>query len=270
MSRVLHAAQALALAGLLALAAARPALAVREAVAIGAEDDWFPYSAAVRGEARGLSVDLARAAFAASGVQVRFVPLPFTRCIAYAREGQAAGCLNLSKSPRVLDDFLWPKVPLTSPRILVYARKDWKGGPVTPAQLAGRDLLVSQIYLYGGLLERHPRIRRVVVRTDLTGVKMLVNGRADFMLLYERADDYLVQRDSAQLAGRIRPVGEMGIAPQYLAFSRAHPDAERLMAAFEGGMRRILADGTAAKLERAWRREGEAFRAGAAASLASQ
>ncbi len=270
MSRLARAARPLAMAALLALAAARPALAAREAVAIGAEDDWFPYSASVRGEARGLSVDLVRAAFEASGVQVRFVPLPFKRCIAHAREGQVAGCFNLSKSPRVLDDFLWPKDPLTSPRILVYARSDWTGGPVTPASLAGRELLVSQEYLYGGLLERHPRIRRVVARTDLTGLKMLVNGRADFMLLYERAGDHLVHREAAHLAGQIRVVGDMGIAPQYLGFSRSHPEAERLLAAFEGGMRRILANGTAARLERAWRQEGQALRDGAAASLASQ
>lgn len=262
--------RALAAACALALLAARAAAAGPESVAIGAEDDWFPYSAAVRGEARGLSVDVVRAAFAASGLQVRFVPLPFPRCIAHAREGRLAGCFNLSKSPRVLDDFIWPKDPLTSPRVLVYARSEWSGGPVTPAQLAGREVLVSQEYLYGGLMERHPSIRRVVARTDLLGVKMLVNGRADFLLLYERAADYLVQRDATQLAGRIRPVGEVGIAPQYLAFSRQHPDGQRLAAAFEAGMRRILADGTAARLERAWRREGPAFREGMAASVASQ
>jgi polar amino acid transport system substrate-binding protein len=270
MSRGRRAALALAACGLLALASARPCAAARETVAIGAEDDWFPYSAAVGGEARGLSVDLVRAAFAASGIQVRFVPLPFKRCIAHAREGQVAGCFNLSKSPRVIEDFLWPREPLTSPRILVYARSDWNGGPVTPAQLAGRELLVSQEYLYGGLLERHPRIRRVVARTDLTGLRMLMSGRADFMLLYERAGDHLIQRDAGQLAGRVRVVGELGIAPQYVGFSRNRPDSQRLVAAFDGGMRRILANGTAARVERAWRQQAGGPRDVAPASLASQ
>ena len=55
-------------------------------IRIGAEDDWRPYSYVVEGKPVGFAVDLARAAWAAAGVEVELVPLPYARCM--KRSGQ--------------------------------------------------------------------------------------------------------------------------------------------------------------------------------------
>lgn len=46
-----------------------PARAAAETVAIGAEDDWYPYGGQINGEARGFGVDLVRASFGAVGFE---------------------------------------------------------------------------------------------------------------------------------------------------------------------------------------------------------
>ncbi len=84
------------------LVLAWPSARAAEVVQIAAEDDWAPYSsvAAAGGQPVGFAVDLVREAFATQGVEVRFVGVPFARCMYMAKLGQVAGCFNAT----IVDD----------------------------------------------------------------------------------------------------------------------------------------------------------------------
>ena len=70
-----------------------------ERIRIGAEDDWSPYSSVAQGRPVGFAVDLVRAAWAASGVDVELVPLPYARCMKEVDRGLLAGCFDTLHDP---------------------------------------------------------------------------------------------------------------------------------------------------------------------------
>ena len=82
---------ALLFAGAVALAGER--------IRIGAEDDWSPYSSVSKGKPVGFAVDVVRAAWAASGVDVELVPLPYARCMKEVDRGLLAGCFDTLHDP---------------------------------------------------------------------------------------------------------------------------------------------------------------------------
>ena len=61
-----------------------------EVYRIGAEDDWYPFTALREGKVQGMSADLVRAAFAASNTRVELVPYPYSRCMELTRTGRLA------------------------------------------------------------------------------------------------------------------------------------------------------------------------------------
>ena len=47
-----------------------------EPLRIGAEDDWYPYTALRDGQVQGMSVDIVKAAFAATSPDIELLPYP--------------------------------------------------------------------------------------------------------------------------------------------------------------------------------------------------
>ncbi len=72
-------------------------------IRIGAEDDWRPYSYVAEGKPVGFAVDLARAAWAAAGVELELVSLPYARCMREVDNGTLAGCFDTLRDPRTED-----------------------------------------------------------------------------------------------------------------------------------------------------------------------
>src|SRR5690606_23696629 len=95
-----------------------------EVYRIGAEDDWFPYTAYKDDKVQGMSVDIVQAAFDASGVQIELQPYPYARCMEMTRTGQLVACFNTSPDARIASQYQLPQTPLFSDDILLWARRD--------------------------------------------------------------------------------------------------------------------------------------------------
>ncbi|MHA5865787.1 substrate-binding periplasmic protein, partial [Pseudomonas aeruginosa] len=90
----------------LLLALSGPAAAVpTEPLVLGAEDDWYPYTAYKDGRIQGMSADIVRAAFRAADTPVQLNPYPYSRCMKLALKGLIAGCFNTSPNPHILADY---------------------------------------------------------------------------------------------------------------------------------------------------------------------
>ncbi|MFT7724730.1 MAG: transporter substrate-binding domain-containing protein [Roseateles sp.] len=229
-------------------------------VLIGAEDDWFPYSAERQGRAQGLTVDLVAAAFAAVGVQARFQPMPYARCMAQTRTGSLAACFNTTRTLQIKHAYRWPARPMFEERFLIYARAEAamkRPGGLQVRDLDGERVAVTRGYEYGSEFDANPRIRRVVTSHDETNFRLLLRDRADYTLAPGLNAQRLFERHQ-DLAGRFKVVGQLNAFGIYTAFSRHHPDAARMLAAFDEGMRLVNADGTAKALQERWRRPAEA------------
>ncbi|MDM4764790.1 transporter substrate-binding domain-containing protein [Pelomonas sp. SE-A7] len=225
--------------------------AAAQTVTIGAEDDWFPYSGLIDGKVQGITLDVVRAAYAVVGLEVRYEVMPYARCLAQTRAGILVACFNTLRNAAIEDEYLWHKPAMFPVQYKIYARAESIEQNLKPKDLEGRRVAVTHAYEYGAEFDDNSRIQRVYSPRDESNFRMLLLGRADFTLALEINTRMLIQR-RPDLAGRIKMVGAVAESGVYMAFSRAHADAPRLMARFEEGLRIIGKNGRLQAIHDEW------------------
>jgi len=225
-------------------------------VVIGAENDWYPYSGEREGRAQGMTVDLVAAAYAAVGIEVKFEPMPYARCMAQTRAGTLVACFNTTRTALIEGDYLWPARPMFNERFLIYARADdtHRGPPLQVKDLEGQKVAVTRGYEYGSEFDANPHIDRIITSHDENNFELLLRGRARYTLAPDANTRLLLQR-RPEMAHRFKVVGALSYFGIYTTFSRMHPDAREALAAFDEGMRLINANGTAKAIQDRWRNE---------------
>ncbi|OEC36869.1 polar amino acid transport system substrate-binding protein [Pseudomonas cuatrocienegasensis] len=217
-----------------------PALA--EVIRIGAEDDWYPYTAYREGRVQGMSVDILRAAFAATGQSVELLPYPYARCMEMARSGELVACFNTSPNARIRTDYQLPQQPLFSDDILLWARQDQADAITDFSRLDGKRVAVTLGYEYGPILDQHTGVERIPVRRDLNGFLMLQRQRVDFTAAYRGTAQALFV-EHPELAGQFAPVAVLHRPQLYLSVSRRHPLAAEVLERFDRGMQQLHHNG---------------------------
>lgn len=221
---------------------------------IGAEDDWYPYTAWRDGRIEGMSVDIVRAAFATSGTAIELAPYPYSRCMELARSGSLAACFNTTPDSRIEAEFLLPQEMLFSDDILLWGRTGAQ--PVDNLDaIAGTRVAVTIGYTYGEHFDGYPDIQRVPVRRDLNGFLMLQRERVDHVVAFRGTTQALL-RQYPELVGQFVALATVHRPQLYLTFSRRHPQARKLLQRFDQGMRRIRSDGTYLQILERWRLPG--------------
>ncbi|MEN0105135.1 MAG: transporter substrate-binding domain-containing protein [Pseudomonas sp.] len=228
-----------------------------ETIQIGAEDDWYPYTALRDGTIQGMSVDIVKAAFAASGTDVELESFPYSRCMQLALRGQIVACFNTSPNPKIAAEYLLPRHPLFSEFILLWARND-NARPISSLdQLVGKTVAVTNGYEYGAEFDNDTRLSRVLVRKDLNGFLMLQRKRVDYMLAF-RGTALQLFEEHPELRGQFIPVMTVHRPDLYLSFSRHHPKAAFLLERFDQGMRLIETNGRYQQIIDTWRNQPDA------------
>lgn len=242
------------LLSMLALPAAA-GMAQTRTVVIGAEDDWYPYSAEVNGRPEGITVELVTAAFRAIGVEVRLESVPYVRCMAQTRTGSLVACFNTTRTVQIENDYAWPARPMFEERFLIWALADAptpRAGGLQVRDLEGQPVAVTRGYEYGSEFDGNTRIQRVVTSHDENNFRLLLRGRAAYTLAPDINARLLFKRQP-DLAGKFKVVGQLSAFGIYTAFSRRHPQSAEMLAAFDEGMKIIQANGTARASHERWR-----------------
>lgn len=221
-------------------------------VQIGAEDDWFPYSARRGGKPIGMVPDIVRAAFAAEGVRVELVSLPYSRCMKLAAASLLLGCFDTLRNPTLEHKYRWAQHPLVRSRIDIYARADGPDTPVHFNDLHGKLIGVTNGYEYGAQFDSDIGMKRDVADSDLFALRKLAAGRVDYALVYTRIVSQALQ-EHPDLRGKIKSVGTLIEPDIYLSFGPDYSDVQRYIELFDAGMAKILKDGEYAKIEARWR-----------------
>lgn len=220
-----------------------PALA-RETVVIAAEDDWPPYSSikADRSGPEGLTPELVRAVFDTQGVDVSFLTVPFARCLHYAQTGRAVGCFNATIIESNRDSFHWHATPMFSEELAIFARSEQGAEGLTLKDLEGQTVSITIGYTYPTELMRNPRITKFPANSDQQQLRMLATGRVRFALV-NTMPGYLRINADPSMQGKIRRVGRISVDGFWIAFSKAHPDGQRMAGVFETGLQELKASG---------------------------
>ena len=238
------------LAGCLVISAA-PAARAADTVTVGAEDSWYPYSGLVNGKLQGMTVDIVRAAFKTVGVEVKFEPMPYARCVALTRSGVQLACFDTFRTPDTESDFLWHSPSLFNVEYRVYALANSTRKHLGVRDLEGQHVAVTRGYEYGAEFDRNTKIQREQSSSDESNFRMLLAGRVDYTITAEIIANKLFQ-EHPELDKKFKLVGSVSRNDVYMAFSRRHPDGPREMARFEKGLRNIRESGRLRAIERQW------------------
>jgi polar amino acid transport system substrate-binding protein len=225
-----------------------------ERIRIGAEDDWSPYSSAVKGEPVGFAVDLVRAAWSAAGIDVELVPLPYARCMKDVDRGLLAGCFDTLRDPILESKYRWHAQPLFRARIGIYGRVEAGNdrADLTLANLRGKRVGVTHGYDYGEAFDSDATMLRDVAPSDLSSLRKLLAGRVDYVLVFDRvADD--IAKTHADLGKGFSLQGVLVEPNLYISFSRTYPHIERIISQFDQGLAKVRSSGEYARIEARWR-----------------
>lgn len=225
-----------------------------ETVTLGAEDDWFPYSGLVNKQVQGITIDVVRAAFAVSGIEVRYEVLPYARCMALTKSGALPACFDTLRNPGIENDYLWHDPAMFRVQYKIYALASSNESDLHPRDLEGKKVAVTRAYEYGVEFDTNEKIQRVLTSRDESNFGMVLRGRAQYTVALEINTAMLMAR-RPDLAGKFKVVGAVEASEVHMAFSRRHPDAKRLMGLFEKGLRELHANGRIRAIEEAWFRK---------------
>lgn len=222
-----------------------------DALLIGAEDDWFPYCAVKDGSIQGMSVDIVKAAFAATDTAIELRAYPYPRCMQMARKGELVACFNTTPDEQIAVDYLLPKTPLFGDDILLWARADEPTPVIDLDLLSGKKVAVTIGYEYGSRFDSNQQVERVPVRKDLYGFLMLQRHRVDYSVAFRGTTEQLF-REHPELVGQFVPVATVHQAQLFLSFSRQNRDAPALLERFETGMQLIHDNGRYQAIIQQW------------------
>ena len=185
--------------------------------------------------------------------EVRFQPLPYARCNKLVKDGKLLGCFNTARAAMVEHDFLWHKKPMFTSRSMIFARADSSQRGIDVSVLEGKRVIVTHTYEYGDAFDSNKKVIRESVLSDLNGFRMLVAGRGDYALAYEKVAALLIKEHPSEFSGKIVPVGVIEELRLYTAFSKTFPNSARYMALFEQGFDLISTNGRLKEIEQQWK-----------------
>lgn len=254
------------LAGLLSLACSANLQAQGAAQAqdknilvLAGEDDWLPYSSAEKpGSAPeispvGFSVDLVRAVLATQGIQVKFINVPFARCMLYAKTGQVAGCFNATITDDNRADYIWHQPAMFEEELSIFARANTDSPELRLSDLRGKRVGYTNGYTYPSEFMHDGRIQKSVALSDAALIRMLLAKRVDYILL-NRTPGWMRIDGSPDFKGQVKRVGVLSMDGFWVAFSKQHPQGERLAKAFSAGLAQMRRDGSYQQMQDEFRR----------------
>lgn len=239
-------------AGLLCVCGPVLAQAGDDTLVLLAEDDWYPYAAAVDGEPRGISVDLVRAAYGAVGVDVEFRLASYSRCMELVNQGRFIGCFNTPVGDSALENQLLPEEALDRNPAWIYTRAGNDTAVDELGDLHGKPIGIVNGYRYADQFMADPALLREAAGSDLQNMKKLAAGRIEYVVLYERVAEWLMGRYGEEMGLELRPVLKVGELALFVSFSRQHPGAREAMTQLDEGLRRIKRNGEYRRIMAEW------------------
>ncbi len=215
-----------------------------ETITLAAEDDWPPYSSikADKSGPQGFTPDLVTKAFKIKGIDVKYVTLPFARCMYYTLIGKNVGCFNSTITSENRNQYYWHSPPLFVEGVSVFASANSTLNDVKIKDMEGKTVAYTIGYTYSPEILQNKKIKAFGANSDQHQLNMLAAGRIQYALINTTPGTLTINKDPA-LRGKIKIVGHLSDDAFYLAFSKKHPDGKRLMEAFESGFEQLKASG---------------------------
>ncbi|MEO8619874.1 MAG: hypothetical protein ABI625_02340 [bacterium] len=225
-----------------------------QALEIAVEDEADPWS---RRDGSGYVNDLVRAAFAAAGVDVKLLVMPYARCKQMAIEGTLPACVSMSANVLSPDPVTFAATPLFVALSDYFERSDHPLHAKNASELP-RGTVVGVVlgYEYPQSVYRLSRDSIIVLdysASETINLRKLVAGRLDAALVnhdFLKTVDYVVE--TAGVKGKVRIPFSAGTLPAYVGFSRKNAQASWAADRYAKGVAIIAANGTSTRIRSTW------------------
>lgn len=216
-------------------------------------DAWCPYSCnPVEDEADGFMVEIAQEIFKQAGIDVHYSIMPWSRAIRMTREGVESGIVGAIEDE--MPGMIFPDNEQAMSTMILLGKKG------IPWRYTGMDSLrklriaVVKDYSYGKEMDAYIKenrdTKRVVVSMGDSPLAMNLK-----MLEYDRVDVIAVDRDAYRyyahnkaLGGEYVELGDIDVAPLYIAFSPNNPKSAYYRKLLSDGMSKLRASGKLAEI----------------------
>jgi polar amino acid transport system substrate-binding protein len=223
-------------------------------VEIGAEDGFFPYTGLYQGRLGGVSLDIVRAAFHASGCQVKFQVMPYNRCMREVEKGRIVGCFNTTNAPENKRRYIIHKEPLVSGRISVFGHPD---GDRTfdKARFRRSSFAVVRGYTYTDEFDLDRSISKIEVETDQQTLALVSRGRADYAVVYDKVALFHLRSGDPTITPAPVRLATLVETDLFISFTRRDTlRSQRLADVLDEGLRKIRENGIYSGIEKRWSR----------------
>jgi polar amino acid transport system substrate-binding protein len=200
---------------------------------------------------KGAIAVVVRAAMAASDVDVEFDFYPWSRALEMAKRGEVAGSPGWTRTPERDADFIFSE-PFVNCVDGVFFLKDKPLAFSSVKDFRGRRIGVIVNLTYGaefadGLARGDFRVEAAPASENL--VRMLLLGRVDAVVLNRSVAAQVLAGLSKEEAERIQASDTpFLLKPWRLAVGKSHPEAKKIIAAFDAGLSKIRRNGSYRRL----------------------
>lgn len=209
-------------------------------------DSWPPFTGGPEGQ--GVALELVHTALERAGIAAGTTILEWREVEAGLRRGSLDGSAAIWRSERRERELLFSE-PYLENRLVLVGRKGSDVAAARMSDLAGRRVAVVGRYAYGDEVERAEGVLFVAGRSDQEDLDRLLAGEVELMLVDELVVRYLVTYQAEEAAAKLE-IGTTPLARRtlHLAVRKDLPGAEEVIKAFNSEIRRMLADGSFARI----------------------
>jgi polar amino acid transport system substrate-binding protein len=238
---------------LLFLLAIQPGMArsATPPLTIMVEDASEPFS---RHDGTGYANDIVRAAFQASGIEVRLDVVPYARCKKSLEDGATPACFAMSWLPEFKNRIVFSALPLFEVHADVYSRRSARISGTQDLK-PGSMLGIINGYEYPDAIPALAR-QGVVLEgnvSEAANLQMLAKGRLDAAVAMTSEIENMPRRLSwIGVEHAVRFAFRSGSMKSYIGFSPANPRGEEARRAFNRGYAIIVANHARDKIHDAW------------------
>lgn len=208
-----------------------------------ASSDYSPHSGEHLPEEGALTA-IVRRAFALQGMEVDIHYMPFARAMQATRQGHYAGIIGVKHTLEREEHFYFP-TPIYHTSIVLFKRRSEQYSFTSYIDLAHQGLRYGSVLGYShpvGFLETN--IRHYQVSNEEQLFQLLAADRVDLIAGDKLNGIYLLEQEFSEYLTQIDwiepPIEQQ---PLYLLFSRQHPEALSLKAAFNVGIEHMQQHG---------------------------
>ena len=218
---------------------------------------WEPY---VRDDAyKGYAYEIVTSAFTQAGYDVQVTFMPWQQAVAAVRNGDIDGIFPEYYAPEDTADIAYT-VPFSGGPIAMFKRVDkplhtsvTKPGHYHStlfAELKDQRFGVVAGYHNVPALDDNPKLKKVVVGSDLDNIHQLYEGKVDIIVIDKFTAEHLLQNRVSKAVNEsivfMPPI--LGYKKLYVGVSKRRHDHKQILKHFQRGLQQIHRNGEFAKI----------------------